>query len=140
MHEDILAESGNKKTGNSDENPSPWLERCFNRKCYITFLTGCYSCHWQYREWETAELGSCCCSWVQRWKGAGLHFLSCGCGWVPKHRSTHCNFQVRCTKLQFSCQSTVASLEPELNILAAFLFLPASSSPFPFFLLLFYRR
>nr|XP_042136120.1 glycerophosphodiester phosphodiesterase domain-containing protein 4 isoform X2 [Peromyscus maniculatus bairdii] len=66
MHEDILAESGNKKMGNSDENPSPWLERCFNRKCYITFLTGCYSCHWQYREWETAELGSCCCSWKEQ--------------------------------------------------------------------------
>ncbi|XP_055479238.1 glycerophosphodiester phosphodiesterase domain-containing protein 4 [Psammomys obesus] len=57
----MQAEAGSKKTGLSDENPNPWIERYFNHRCYITFLTGCYSCHWQYRAWEKTELGSCCC-------------------------------------------------------------------------------
>ncbi|EGW04277.1 Serine/threonine-protein kinase PAK 1 [Cricetulus griseus] len=70
MHKDILTENKmdilteNKMTELSHENPDLWTERFFNRKCCITFLTGCYSCHWQYREWERTELGSCCCSWV----------------------------------------------------------------------------
>ncbi|CAH6792655.1 Gdpd4 [Phodopus roborovskii] len=65
MHNDIT-ESKNKTTGKSNENPNLWIERFFNRRCYITFLTGCYSCHWQYREWEKTELGSCCCSWKEQ--------------------------------------------------------------------------
>ncbi|XP_040584159.1 glycerophosphodiester phosphodiesterase domain-containing protein 4 isoform X2 [Mesocricetus auratus] len=64
MQKDIPTES--KTTEKADENPNPWIERYFNRKCYITFLTGCYSCHWQYREWEKTELGSCCCSWKEQ--------------------------------------------------------------------------
>ncbi|XP_051005280.1 glycerophosphodiester phosphodiesterase domain-containing protein 4 [Acomys russatus] len=62
MQKEIQAESGSQNTGNPDENPNPWIEHYFNHRCYITFLTGCYSCHWQYREWEKTELGSCCCS------------------------------------------------------------------------------
>ncbi|XP_048216498.1 glycerophosphodiester phosphodiesterase domain-containing protein 4 [Perognathus longimembris pacificus] len=38
------------------------IRRIFNYKCYITFLTGFYSCHWGFRQWEKTELGSCCCS------------------------------------------------------------------------------
>ncbi|ERE78202.1 glycerophosphodiester phosphodiesterase domain-containing protein 4 [Cricetulus griseus] len=72
MHKDILTENKmdilteNKMTELSHENPDLWTERFFNRKCCITFLTGCYSCHWQYREWERTELGSCCCSWKEQ--------------------------------------------------------------------------
>uniref|UniRef100_U3KMX9 GP-PDE domain-containing protein n=1 Tax=Oryctolagus cuniculus TaxID=9986 RepID=U3KMX9_RABIT len=41
---------------------SSWAEKIFNHKSYITFLTGCYSCHWKFRQWEKTKLGSCCCS------------------------------------------------------------------------------
>ncbi|XP_031243297.1 glycerophosphodiester phosphodiesterase domain-containing protein 4 isoform X2 [Mastomys coucha] len=50
------------KPENTNENSNPWIEQYFNHKCCITFLTGCYSCQWQYRKWEKTELGSCCCS------------------------------------------------------------------------------
>ncbi|XP_047373955.1 glycerophosphodiester phosphodiesterase domain-containing protein 4 [Sciurus carolinensis] len=39
-----------------------WIKRIFNHKCYVTFLTGCYSYDWEYRQWKKTELGSCCCS------------------------------------------------------------------------------
>ncbi|EDL16327.1 glycerophosphodiester phosphodiesterase domain containing 4 [Mus musculus] len=55
-------DSSSSKPKNTDENSSLWIEQYFNHKCCITFLTGCYSCQWQYREWEKTELGSCCCS------------------------------------------------------------------------------
>uniref|UniRef100_A0A8C6QNB9 Glycerophosphodiester phosphodiesterase domain containing 4 n=1 Tax=Nannospalax galili TaxID=1026970 RepID=A0A8C6QNB9_NANGA len=61
MHKDKRTESVSK-TETPVENPDPWIERYFNHKCYITFLTGCYSCHWQYTEREKTELGSCCCT------------------------------------------------------------------------------
>ncbi|KAM7330473.1 hypothetical protein ACRRTK_009662 [Alexandromys fortis] len=66
MNKDTLTESRSKTTGKSDEHPNLWIERFFNRRCCITFLTGCYSCHWQYREWEKTELGSCCCPWKEQ--------------------------------------------------------------------------
>ncbi|XP_013205569.1 glycerophosphodiester phosphodiesterase domain-containing protein 4 [Microtus ochrogaster] len=66
MNKDTLTESRSKTTGKSDEHPNLWTERFFNRRCCITFLTGCYSCHWQYREWEKTELGSCCCAWKEQ--------------------------------------------------------------------------
>ncbi|XP_058519609.1 glycerophosphodiester phosphodiesterase domain-containing protein 4 isoform X2 [Ochotona princeps] len=40
---------------------SSWIKKIFNYRCYITFLTGCYSCHWKFRQWEETKLGSCCC-------------------------------------------------------------------------------
>ncbi|XP_063137042.1 glycerophosphodiester phosphodiesterase domain-containing protein 4 isoform X9 [Rattus norvegicus] len=59
--EETQAESTGKSR-NTIENVSLWIEQFFNYKCYITLLTGCYSCQWQYGEWEKPELGSCCCS------------------------------------------------------------------------------
>nr|XP_048291063.1 glycerophosphodiester phosphodiesterase domain-containing protein 4 isoform X2 [Myodes glareolus] len=66
MHKNSLTESRSKTAGKSDEHPNLWIERFFSRRCCITFLTGCYSCHWQYTEWERTELGSCCCSWKEQ--------------------------------------------------------------------------
>ncbi|XP_033620130.1 glycerophosphodiester phosphodiesterase domain-containing protein 4 [Fukomys damarensis] len=45
-----------------EENRNPQIARIFSYKCYITFLTGCYSCHWKFRRWEKTKLGSCCCT------------------------------------------------------------------------------
>ncbi|XP_028626584.1 glycerophosphodiester phosphodiesterase domain-containing protein 4 [Grammomys surdaster] len=59
--EESQAESSSKPR-NTNENANPWIKQYFNHRCWITFLTGCYSCQWQYREWEKTELGSCCCS------------------------------------------------------------------------------
>ncbi|XP_052037906.1 glycerophosphodiester phosphodiesterase domain-containing protein 4 [Apodemus sylvaticus] len=59
--EEIQAASSSKPK-DTNENSSPWIEQYFNHKCWFTFLTGCYSCEWQYREYEKTELGSCCCS------------------------------------------------------------------------------
>nr|XP_051706619.1 glycerophosphodiester phosphodiesterase domain-containing protein 4 isoform X3 [Oryctolagus cuniculus] len=42
------------------EKDSSWTEKIFNHKSYVTFLTGCYSCHWKFRQWEKTKLGSCC--------------------------------------------------------------------------------
>ncbi|XP_069891046.1 glycerophosphodiester phosphodiesterase domain-containing protein 4 isoform X1 [Dipodomys merriami] len=43
-----------------------WITRIFNYRCYITFLTGFYSCDWEYEEWDKTELGSCCCSRIEQ--------------------------------------------------------------------------
>ncbi|XP_021103932.1 glycerophosphodiester phosphodiesterase domain-containing protein 4 isoform X9 [Heterocephalus glaber] len=45
-----------------EENRNPQIAHIFNYKRYITFLTGCYSCHWKFRRWEKTKLGSCCCT------------------------------------------------------------------------------
>jgi hypothetical protein len=67
------------KKRTSKKNHIPWIAHVCNYKCYITFLTGCYSCHWKFKQWEKTELGSCCCSRVQRdGKEPGPYFLSCG--------------------------------------------------------------
>ncbi|XP_045412894.1 glycerophosphodiester phosphodiesterase domain-containing protein 4 [Lemur catta] len=40
----------------------PWITRIFSHQCYVTLLTGCYSCQWKFRRWEKIKPGSCCCS------------------------------------------------------------------------------
>nr|XP_003468640.1 glycerophosphodiester phosphodiesterase domain-containing protein 4 [Cavia porcellus] len=55
-------ESWTEETGQHDS----WTSRIFNYKCYIVFLTGCYSCHWKFRRWEKTKLGSCCCTWREQ--------------------------------------------------------------------------
>ncbi|XP_040487255.1 glycerophosphodiester phosphodiesterase domain-containing protein 4 [Ursus maritimus] len=37
-----------------------------NRQCYITLITGCYTCEWQVKQEKKPRPGPCCCSWVQR--------------------------------------------------------------------------
>ncbi|XP_063111728.1 glycerophosphodiester phosphodiesterase domain-containing protein 4 [Cavia porcellus] len=55
-------ESWTEETGQHNS----WTSRIFNYKCYIVFLTGCYSCHWKFRRWEKTKLGSCCCTWREQ--------------------------------------------------------------------------
>uniref|UniRef100_A0A8B7WFB1 Glycerophosphodiester phosphodiesterase domain-containing protein 4-like n=1 Tax=Castor canadensis TaxID=51338 RepID=A0A8B7WFB1_CASCN len=54
------------KKRTSKKNHISWIAHVCNYKCYITFLTGCYSCHWKFKQWEKTELGSCCCSRVEQ--------------------------------------------------------------------------
>ncbi|XP_062950942.1 glycerophosphodiester phosphodiesterase domain-containing protein 4 [Cynocephalus volans] len=51
-----------RKGTEKPESFNPWISQFFSHQCYITFLTGCYSCHWKYGQWETTKLGSCCCT------------------------------------------------------------------------------
>nr|XP_005579219.2 glycerophosphodiester phosphodiesterase domain-containing protein 4 [Macaca fascicularis] len=45
---------------------NPWIPRIFNHQCYITFLTGCYSCLWKFRQWKKTKVGFCCCTWKEQ--------------------------------------------------------------------------
>ncbi|KAM4846705.1 glycerophosphodiester phosphodiesterase domain-containing protein 4 isoform 2-T3 [Thomomys bottae] len=58
-------EPGGKSRG-STKNATSWITHIFNYRRYITFLTGIYSCHWEFRQWEKTELGSCCCSRIEQ--------------------------------------------------------------------------
>ncbi|XP_024110930.2 glycerophosphodiester phosphodiesterase domain-containing protein 4 isoform X1 [Pongo pygmaeus] len=54
---------------NKTEKPkklNPWIPRIFNHQCYVTFLTGCYSCLWKFRQWEKTKVGFCCCTWKEQ--------------------------------------------------------------------------
>lgn len=42
-----------------------WIERNFNYECYITYLSGCYSCKWEAKQKEPRR-PLCCCSLVMR--------------------------------------------------------------------------
>ncbi|EPY75756.1 hypothetical protein CB1_001567001 [Camelus ferus] len=46
----------------------PWIVHIFSHQCYVAAITGCgcSSCHWKVKQEKKSELGSCCCSWVQR--------------------------------------------------------------------------
>ncbi|XP_012783758.2 glycerophosphodiester phosphodiesterase domain-containing protein 4-like [Ochotona princeps] len=59
MHKNDKIESSERRESKKD---SSWVQKSFSQKCYIILLTGCYSCHWKYKQWEKAKLGSCCCS------------------------------------------------------------------------------
>ncbi|XP_006150033.1 glycerophosphodiester phosphodiesterase domain-containing protein 4 [Tupaia chinensis] len=54
-------DSERKKKGKKKKINS-WIAHLFDRRRYITFLTGCYSCRWKFRKWEKTKLGSCCCT------------------------------------------------------------------------------
>ena len=45
---------------------NPWILCGCNRQCYITFITGCYTCEWQIKQEKKSIPGPCCCSWVQK--------------------------------------------------------------------------
>lgn len=45
---------------------NPWMLCSCNRQCYITLITGCYTCEWQVKQEKKPRPGPCCCSWVQR--------------------------------------------------------------------------
>lgn len=45
---------------------NPWIICTCNRQCYITLITGCYTCEWQIKQEKKSRPGPCCCSWVQR--------------------------------------------------------------------------
>ncbi|XP_063549473.1 glycerophosphodiester phosphodiesterase domain-containing protein 4 isoform X2 [Gorilla gorilla gorilla] len=54
---------------NKTEKPkklNPWIPRIFNHQCFVTFLTGCYSCLWKFRQWEKTKVGFCCCTWKEQ--------------------------------------------------------------------------
>ncbi|XP_017749073.1 PREDICTED: glycerophosphodiester phosphodiesterase domain-containing protein 4 isoform X2 [Rhinopithecus bieti] len=53
------------KTG-KPKKLNPWIPRIFNHQCYVTFLTGCYSCLWKFRQWEKTKVGFCCCTWKEQ--------------------------------------------------------------------------
>ncbi|XP_021571417.1 glycerophosphodiester phosphodiesterase domain-containing protein 4 [Carlito syrichta] len=55
-----------KKRKRKPEKFMPWIARIFNYQCYVTFLTGYYSCQWKFRQQEKTKLGSCCCSWREQ--------------------------------------------------------------------------
>lgn len=42
-----------------------WIERNFNYDCYITYLSGCYSCEWEAKQ-KKPRRPLCCCSLVMR--------------------------------------------------------------------------
>lgn len=44
----------------------PWIIRIFSHECYITYLTGCYSCWWKTKLEKKSRRGFCCRSLVQR--------------------------------------------------------------------------
>nr|XP_012803735.1 glycerophosphodiester phosphodiesterase domain-containing protein 4 [Jaculus jaculus] len=66
MHEDSRHEAGHGKTETSASGHESWVARNFNYQCYITCLTGFYSCRWTAQQWERTEYGSCCCSWREQ--------------------------------------------------------------------------
>lgn len=51
-----------------------WIERNFNYDCYITYLSGCYSCEWEAKQ-KKPRRPLCCCSLVMR-DGKELDTLS----------------------------------------------------------------
>nr|XP_044609442.1 glycerophosphodiester phosphodiesterase domain-containing protein 4 isoform X7 [Equus asinus] len=38
----------------------------FNHQCYLTFITGCYSCKWKVKREKKSSHKICCCSWRER--------------------------------------------------------------------------
>uniref|UniRef100_A0A8W4FEQ8 GP-PDE domain-containing protein n=1 Tax=Sus scrofa TaxID=9823 RepID=A0A8W4FEQ8_PIG len=42
-----------------------WIERNFNYECYITYLSGCYSCKWEAKQKEPRR-PLCCCSLIDQ--------------------------------------------------------------------------
>ncbi|XP_032709439.1 glycerophosphodiester phosphodiesterase domain-containing protein 4-like [Lontra canadensis] len=44
----------------------PWILCGCNRQCYITLITGCYTCEWQFKQEKKSLPGPCCCSWREK--------------------------------------------------------------------------
>ncbi|XP_032213813.1 glycerophosphodiester phosphodiesterase domain-containing protein 4 isoform X3 [Mustela erminea] len=44
----------------------PWILCGCNRQCYITLITGCYTCEWQVKQEKKSLPGPCCCSWREK--------------------------------------------------------------------------
>ncbi|XP_049640676.1 glycerophosphodiester phosphodiesterase domain-containing protein 4, partial [Suncus etruscus] len=50
-----------------EEQPDiPGLSTVFNRKCYLTCITGCLTCQWKVLDEKRSERAICCCSWTER--------------------------------------------------------------------------
>ncbi|XP_058543664.1 glycerophosphodiester phosphodiesterase domain-containing protein 4 isoform X4 [Neofelis nebulosa] len=45
---------------------NPWIICTCNRQCYITLITGCYTCEWQIKQEKKSRPGPCCCSWKEK--------------------------------------------------------------------------
>nr|CAI9705479.1 unnamed protein product [Rangifer tarandus platyrhynchus] len=58
-------ETGNEETGRW-KNFNSWIKYYFNYECYMTFLSGCYSCKWEAQQKKKARRPLCCCSLRER--------------------------------------------------------------------------
>ncbi|XP_047734417.1 glycerophosphodiester phosphodiesterase domain-containing protein 4 isoform X4 [Prionailurus viverrinus] len=45
---------------------NPWIICTCSRQCYITLITGCYTCEWQIKQEKKSRPGPCCCSWKEK--------------------------------------------------------------------------
>ncbi|XP_026895411.1 glycerophosphodiester phosphodiesterase domain-containing protein 4 isoform X4 [Acinonyx jubatus] len=45
---------------------NPWIICTCSRQCYITLITGCYTCKWQIKQEKKSRPGPCCCSWKEK--------------------------------------------------------------------------
>ncbi|XP_032974827.1 glycerophosphodiester phosphodiesterase domain-containing protein 4 [Rhinolophus ferrumequinum] len=44
----------------------PWIVHIFNHQCFVTYITGLYSCQWKTTQKIKPRFGPCCCSWREQ--------------------------------------------------------------------------
>uniref|UniRef100_A0A8C0SKH1 GP-PDE domain-containing protein n=1 Tax=Canis lupus familiaris TaxID=9615 RepID=A0A8C0SKH1_CANLF len=59
-------EPGSSQKNRSLKERNPCVLCTCNRQCYITLITGCYTCEWQVKQEKMSRPGPCCCSWRER--------------------------------------------------------------------------
>lgn len=91
----------------------------FNHQCYLTFITGCYSCKWKVKREKKSSHKICCCSWVQRVGKELDHTFSDrgNLGWSLTPWGFIRVSRTGCARAYFLHEKTVSILEPKLTLL-----------------------